>query len=223
MNIASLPKHHAVLITSNNRKSLSESLFSELQVTSIASKIFDSTVLDIDTAKAIVAWAHTPYHENKTAILSFHAIGIEAQNAILKILEEPKPTVSFILITTDTSSLLRTVLSRVVQVKHETQDDQETYSTQLSSLANEFLRTAPVLRSKLPKVLELLAKTDEEGRKDRESVRMFILSLLFLLQKNNAAGLYIEETLLCAMYAQDPSASGKSLIEYLALLLPEVK
>ena len=44
-----------------------------------------------------------------------------------------------------------------------------------------------------------------------------------VLAENHVEARYITETLEIASYASDPSASGKALIEYLALLLPQIK
>lgn len=217
MNITSLPKHHALLLTTSDRKSLSEKLFTELKAISIANKLFDTTVLDIDTARNIITWSNTPYNEERTAVISFHTVGIEAQNTLLKLLEEPRDGVKFILITTNKANLLATVLSRTLVLENT-----DNKSTQDDTVALNFLLTNPNVRLKLPEITELLAKTDEEGRKDRESVRMFILSLVRILTQKGIASNYIEETLTAASYASDPSASGKSLLEYLALLLPQI-
>jgi hypothetical protein len=71
--------------------------------------------------------------------------------------------------------------------------------------------------------VELLARVDEEGRKDREGVRAFILSIAEALSKAKAQPRYITETIQVASYSSDSSTSGKALIEYLSLLLPVIK
>jgi hypothetical protein len=76
---------------------------------------------------------------------------------------------------------------------------------------------------KLPYVVDILSRVDEEDRKDRESIRAFILSLATVLQNTNTNPKYIQETLEVASYAADPSAGGKALLEYLSLLLPKSK
>lgn len=216
MNIAELPKHHALLILHNERGVLGDSIYSQLQALSPAHRFFNQTVLDMETAKTIVSWAQTPYNDEKIALISFHTIGLEAQNALLKILEEPRDGVRFILITSNIANIIDTVLSRVLLVHHQEHNES-------LSLAEAFLNTDYGFRMKLPEITTLLSQVDEEDRKDRESIRAFILSLATVVEKSKAKPSYTQEVLEIAAYASDPSASGKALVEYLALLLPQTK
>ncbi|MFA6608804.1 MAG: hypothetical protein WCT07_02750 [Candidatus Paceibacterota bacterium] len=217
MKISDLPNHHAVLLVHDERDSVGVALYNELSSLSPAHRFFNQTVLDIETARAIISWAQTPYNDEKIAIISFHTATLPAQNAMLKILEEPRDGVRFILVTSNKINLIDTVLSRLNYVQDKKVE------SKLSSLAEEFLQTPNSMRMKLPFTIELLSRIDEEGRKDRESVRAFILSLVEVLSSNHVEPRYVTETLQVASYASDPSASGKALIEYLSLLLPVVK
>lgn len=221
MKLHDLPKHHAILVIHENREHEGALLWEELQNASLAHRFFNQTVLDIDTARSIISWANTPYNDEKIALVSFHTASLPAQNAMLKVIEEPPIGVRFILLTSNKESLIGTVLSRVQEIKQQTVDDRQ--QTTENGVAEEFLRTPHSLRMKLVSVIELLARVDEEGRKDREAVRRFILSLTTILLRKKIASRYTEETLHVASYASDPSASGKMLLEYLALLLPQVK
>ncbi len=216
MKLIDLPLHHAVLVVSQNRNTLHQNLFDELKSISPAHRFFNQTVLDIESARAIISWANTPYNEEKIALISFHTIGLEAQNALLKLLEEPRAGVRFILVTSNTASLIPTVLSRVLVISSD-ENNEELFD------AENFLKTSHTLRMKLPHTLKLLSQVDEEERKDREAVKAFILAISTVLSKNNSETKYITETLEIASYAADPSASGKALLEYLSLLLPQTK
>ncbi len=209
--------HHATLLVHEDRKTSSEKFWATLQALSPAHTFFDNTVLDIDTARSIQSWANTPYNEKKIGLISFHTITVPAQNALLKIVEEPPLQVQFIFITSNKENLLPTLLSRLNHVHHESED------TSTSDVAKVFLKTSPQMRIKLPIILELLAKVDEEDRKDRESVRHFILELAQTLRDKKAPSHYVTETLEIASYAGLPSSSTKALVEYLSLLLPEIK
>ncbi len=219
MKLKDLPNHHAVLLVHENRVDIADMLWNELNIKSQANRYFNQTVLDIDTARNAISWAQTPYNDEKVALISFSSATIPAQNAMLKILEEPRSGVRFILLTSNKSNLLDTVLSRV----HEFKTKNEKRKTKNESDAEEFLKTSHGSRMKLPFLVELLARIDEEGRKDRESVRSFILSLSSVLVSFKVKSRYIIETIKIASYASDSSVSGKALIEYLALLLPQVK
>lgn len=218
MNLSELPIHHAVLLTENNRKELTENLWKELQSQSLAHRLFDPTILDIDTARSIISWAKSSYDGDRIGLISFHTAGIPAQNALLKILEEPPVQVRFILVTTDKKNVIETVLSRLLH--HSTQSEK---TNALERDAKQFIESSPSLRMKLNCVINLLEKKDEEDRKDREAVKAFILSLIPVLTSQKVPSRYITETLEIASYGSDTSSSGKALLEYLSLLLPQVK
>ncbi len=217
MNFIDLPKHHAVLIVDNERDTKSVALWGDLQNLSPIHRFFNQTVLDIDTARNIISWANTPYNDEKVALISFHTATLPAQNAMLKILEEPRIGVHFILLTSNKDNLIDTVLSRVHEIKNIKRESINNKDVET------FLQTKLESRIKLPFIIELLARTDEEGRKDRESVREFILNISKVLSDKKVLPHYITETIQVASYASDPSVSGKALFEYLALLLPVIK
>ena len=116
MKLQNLPAHHAVLIVHKDRVGVSTNLWEELTKDSIAHRHFNQTVLDIDTARTIISWADSSYNGKKIALISFHIATHQAQNAMLKMLEEPKENVNFIVVTSNKESLLDTVLSRMVVV-----------------------------------------------------------------------------------------------------------
>ncbi len=220
MKLSDLPKHHALLLVTSERESASLALHDELKSISPAHRFFNQTVLDIDTARNIISWSNTPYNEERIGLISFHTAGVPAQNAMLKVLEEPREGVRFILITSNKDNLIETVLSRVQVVQPTTNDQRPTSNDD----ADLFLETKPTARIKLPFVTELLSREDEEGRKDREALRAFLLDLIDSLKiKKNIKPKYIEETIEMSSYAGDPSSSGKAILEYLALLLPQTK
>lgn len=218
MKLNDLPKHHAVLITSSDRSISGDSLWEELSQHSPAHRYFNQTVLDIEVARSIISWAQTPYNDERIALISFHTVGVPAQNAMLKILEEPRNGTRFILLTSNPSSLLPTVLSRL----HHVNAGASSEKIELSH-AREFLWTPHSFRMRLSFIGDMLSRLDEAGRKDREGVRAFLLSLASALSEAKASPRHIQETLQLASYASDPSASGKALLEYLALLLPQTK
>lgn len=217
MNLQDLPHHHAILITHPDRKDVATKLWTELEVLSPAHRLFAQTVLDIDGARQIISWAKSSYDGERIGLISFHTIGIPAQNALLKILEEPSEKTRFILVTSNKTNLIETVLSRLHQ--HELEDTLDT----TTGIAKLYLSTPPTQRMKLELITKLLARTDEEDRKDREAVRSFILSITDSLPTTKEYAPYTAEVLEIASYAADPSSSGKALLEYLSLLLPQTK
>jgi DNA polymerase III delta prime subunit len=218
MKFSEFPKHHAILVTSSDRATYADELWKEISALSPAHVYYNQTVLDIDTARTIIHWAQAPYNDERIALISFHTAGLPAQNAMLKILEEPRPGTRFVLVTTHKEHLIDTVLSRVRHVPLESESDER-----MKKVAEEFLATSSSFRMRLSHIVDILASLDEEGRKDREAVKGFILSLIPVLREKKVESRYVTETLEIASYASDPSASGKALVEYLSLLLPVIK
>lgn len=215
MSLITTHTHHATLIVHPKRKEVTPELQKELTEDSHAHLFLEQTVIDIDTARSLSHWNNSPYEGNRIALLSFHSITIPAQNALLKVIEEPKEGTRFILITSNKDALLPTLLSRL---QEEAPNDQILKKD--TTTITTFLAAEPSLRMKLPQITALLSASDEEGRKDREAIHYFLTTLAqTLLNKKEA--LYAKETLLLASYAKDSSSSGKALLEYLALLLPK--
>ncbi|MFZ2967985.1 MAG: DNA polymerase III subunit delta' [Sulfuricurvum sp.] len=67
----------------------------------------------IEDAKAVIAEAYKAESTTKTLILGAKSFTIPAQNALLKILEEPPPHIVFILLSPTKSTFLPTILSRM--------------------------------------------------------------------------------------------------------------
>lgn len=220
MKLIDLPKHHALLIVNHERELLTSLLEKQLLEDSHHHGVFNQNVLDIDTAREIISFANSPYNSNKTALISFHTATLPAQNAMLKVLEEPKERVSFIVVTGNREGLLPTVMSRL----HEVNNKQIVNSRQqIDENAKKFFNTKPTERIKLKEVVNVLSEEDEMGRKNRESLKKFISSLVLFARENNLESEKLKKLIEMENYASDPSASGKMVLEYLSLLLPVIK
>ncbi|ETD25147.1 hypothetical protein HMPREF2086_00482 [Helicobacter macacae MIT 99-5501] len=68
----------------------------------------------MEDAHAIIAQAYIAEKEKKTIIIAAQNFRNEAQNALLKILEEPPQNIHFIIITRNKTALLPTIRSRLV-------------------------------------------------------------------------------------------------------------
>jgi hypothetical protein len=207
--------HHATLYVSQDRETLTTKFWNDINSSSAAAVIYPVTVLDVEHARELIRWAQAPYEGDKVALVSFHTITIPAQNALLKIVEEPRAGVSFIFVTSNLETILPTLYSRL----HHYRSTERVQSNEDVLL---FLKTPHGERMKLPCITELLSRVDEGGRKDREAVRSFILSLACEQKTCKELLKYSKEIIECASYSSDASASGKAIIEYLALLLPQV-
>lgn len=217
ISIASLPRHHAILILDENRKKVAESLWGELEELSFAHSFFDVTVLDIEDARSISIWANTPFSSKKIALISFHTITVPAQNALLKVVEEPREDVQFIFLTSNKEMLLPTLLSRMLELTEKRTHREK------DSLSSSFLHTKKEERMKLAQITQMISLLDEEGRKDREPVRTFILSLAEELRGSDSSNETVLLLIELASYAALPSSSTKAILEYIALTIPEKK
>lgn len=65
------------------------------------------------------------FARTKTFIIDFDYLGVESQNALLKSLEEPRKDVVFILTSSNTDSVLDTVMSRVTEIKLDPYSEDE--------------------------------------------------------------------------------------------------
>lgn len=80
----------------------------------------------LEHAKAVVAEAYISESQTKYIILGSQSFGIEAQNSLLKVLEEPPRNIKFIIISPTKSNLLPTIRSRLPifkgNITHETKE-----------------------------------------------------------------------------------------------------
>ncbi len=78
----------------------------------------------LEHAKAVIAEAYISESQTKYIVLGSQSFGIEAQNSLLKVFEEPPKNIEFIIISPTKSNLLPTVRSRLPifkgNITHET-------------------------------------------------------------------------------------------------------
>lgn len=207
-------------------------------------------VFDIDKARSVISYLRNSFVTPHFVVLSFYSLNEQAQNTLLKVLEETPPQVKIIFIVPKGIRLLSTILSRVytlelIEENFSLQENSEKIN--LESLAKVFLKTKKIERMNLLAVKELLSQKDEyaliseaKERIDRESVENFLLEIHQLLFKNfqnllkesqlgnleNQKAIkayldYLEDILQALQYIKLNSSSAKFILEYLALKLPD--
>ena len=94
----------------------------------------------IEDAKEVISEAYKSESTTKTLILGAKSFTIPAQNALLKILEEPPPNIAFILLAPNKSTFLPTVRSRLslTQERSEKQYEPMTLSLRTLDLSSMF-------------------------------------------------------------------------------------
>lgn len=137
-------------------------------------------------------------------VLSFRFITKEAQNSLLKLLEEPTENTTFFLIVPNTTVLLPTVLSRLHYIKGEGSVE--------STEAKEFLTMNVADR--------LVFFEDIVKDKDKSKALLFLggLEKELHLKKDTYAAL--SEVQNAEKYMYDRSPSVKMLLEYIAVVVP---
>lgn len=209
--------HHAFLIP-HSYASIRDALCAQLNAGGEAPEIIEMVegTFPIDSVRQLIDLALRRSEERGQAFLvAFDSILPPAQNALLKILEEPVPRTHFFLITPNPHMLLPTVLSRLGSSPF-------TFEIQESSQAKEFLAATPSKRLGLVKPI-----IDE---KDRQAAAALLRDIAGTVEKKRetffdmtAWGQTMKHLQALQSYSQDPASSVKMLLEHAALTTPVMK
>ena len=153
--------------------------------------------------------------KNRFFIIVAPNMTADAQNALLKILEEPSADASFFIITPSPESLLATLRSRA-QTLLLSQGSEQKGKIDIGV----FLKSDKSKRIEMVKVL--LPREDEE--RDLGSIISFLSSLERELDKTGAGKMKVglEAIYRARKYATDKGSLLKTLLEQVALLVPRV-
>lgn len=171
----------------------------------------------IDDAREMRGWAaNKPVNGGKKFfILGTDTITPDAQNAFLKVFEEPPPDTHFFLLVKTADFLIPTLRSRV-----EVIPAQKVSTTEAAEDATDFLASSVEKRLAFA---GKIAKALKDEKITRGEAAAFVSSLLsasrgnaaFPRAKTNA----LENLLHAEQYAYDRSASLKIILEHLAVVL----
>ncbi len=210
--------HHMLFLISSLRGAVYQEtleIYSKVYPNS-AVYAFDVKQINVLVVKELQAIALHLGTQKKIIIISFYSFLLEAQNKMLKVLEETKGDTKFIFITEKKSGILATIFSRAEVYYLKYANESHIFATKL------FLQTEPILRSELPFVKMLLAKKDDTDKKDREHFVHFLSELLVIIPDTKESIKVKKEILLFLTFAGDKSASPKMILDYLALSLPHM-
>lgn len=196
--------HHAILLRDHElRTKQVETLENEFVQDSYFEKF------QIDDVRALTASAYRRPPAGKSGlcfIVRTPFVTVEAQHALLKLLEEPPATSRFIFVTHPALSLLPTVLSRFQTESPDRIDKVTVEFSEFESLA---------LKNRLEVIEEKLKQKDNEWI---ENVKTGLISFL------NTESIDVPTTLVdlefVAGHLLTRGASNKMLLEQLALTLP---
>jgi len=153
---------------------------------------------------------------HKYITISADAFTVEAQNALLKTIEEPaSPTVFFILIP-EGSFILETVLSRV-QVIHSGSDQN------YKDVVANFLQSSFVDRVELLEIF-YTEGDDKKPKLQKGKVSLFVneleSTLAQLVISERVSSDVFHDVVDVTQYILDRSSSGKQILEYISMRIP---
>ncbi len=143
-------------------------------------------VFDIEKARNLIKFSNINYSKDYYFIISFYSITREAQNSLLKFLEDTGEKIKVVLIVHKGIRLIETLLSRSYKLEIEEEQIISEYGEEefLYSLATKFLNTRKLDRMKIEEIKDLLDRKDEyaleyedKERADREFLEKFFLNL----------------------------------------------
>lgn len=212
-----LNTHHAILVEGGQAEALGliKSSLAEvgLQVDGNPDIFFLSyEKFGIEDARSIieVSFGAPLRDEKKIIIFSFDSITADAQNALLKIFEDPTPHLKFVLSTHTASGLLDTFRSRLIVCEGSRAEDNSYLED-----ASRFI--AMSLGEKIKEGEKWQKLTKEGGGKS--ALRRFLLAVRqCLIEKKGKEGLQTLQALdQSLLYLDDKSASVKMLLDNVIL------
>ncbi len=149
----------------------------------------------------------------KIFVVSTNAITVQAQNAMLKMLEEPGENTHFFIIVPSVVFFIDTLLSRVVKIDNFSKKEDVAELNPKKFLALTYPERL--------KVVEKFLKTYKDSKENKSMVHTFLSGLEALLakdiKKNKES---VEKILEIKKYVFDTSSSLKILLETTSLVLP---
>lgn len=194
-----------------NKSEVLEFLEKELGIQSRGNSdffVFEGEKFLIDKAREIkqINSKTKAFEGQRIFILSFESIGIDTQNALLKVLEEPAEDTIFFFLVSGLNQILETIKSRarIIEIKSETIDE----------VAEEYMQATFLEREKITTELE------------KESVQSFFNSLDLLLLKNKEKiadfPTFYKKFLGFKKYIGRKGVSVKYILNYLNIYIPQV-
>ena len=131
-------------------------------------RIFFESNFKIESARAVIEECFISSNTLKCIVIAGDSFAPQAQNTLLKVLEEPPTNIKFILITKSKNSILPTILSRLIVFNKKIALKREDFDIDLNALSLESIRD----------YVKDLSYSKEETKNKIED-------LLFSLQKTN--------------------------------------
>jgi DNA polymerase III delta prime subunit len=186
--------------------------------------IFRYGLFSVDDARRVIRLASQSAvgDEGKFMVISAERIFHEAQNALLKLFEEPPPNTTLVLVVPSSGILLTTLRSRMLPLVHK--------ENALNAEAQEFIDAAPAAREKL--IGKLLERTKSDKDEEKQAARGEALRLLEGLQmaaygawqkkKSKDLQLFMGDLDRFIPILHERSAPLKLIFEHILLTVPNI-
>lgn len=216
--------HHAYLVVGNAGKGASEVL-AMLETRGVKTAgnpdvlVLSFTELSVDNAREISSYASLKSLKDwKYLVVTFSRATTEAQNALLKVVEEATGNTVFFFSIDALGHVLPTLQSRAVAVSvsdaHMLSDDEDAKKE-----AREFLSATFEERLKMvEKITGYITKTQ-----DRLPVRAFVKELLEQVHTKGASPQALRDLLDAQGYMRQQGSSVKAVLGHLAVTLPRTR
>ena len=199
-----------------------------------------SNQLSVDDAEKIVAFnSQKSFGQNgggnKVVLIEMNGAGHQAQNAILKTLEEPFPNTYFFILISSVSLLLPTIKSRVetYSIKDFFKNFNISTGTESDELNKTYSESIGFLKLGIAERLDVVKGMIEESSKDENDDTSGLFKFLHEMEitlKNLEKGALkrrlnkseLEALVKVREYFGDAGASKKMLLEYLSISLPQI-
>lgn len=181
-------------------------------------------LLSVEDARKIAETAAgAPFSgEHKAVIISANRMYHEAQNALLKLFEEPPPGLHLFAVLPSLGGLLPTLRSRVQELKQIEKGAQKVI---LPEIAEEFLKARKEKRSALIKKLTS-GRDEEERRENREEAIVLVNGIEAAAYaamrggKHTGAAELLSDIATLRAHLYDRSAPVRMILEHLSLVTP---
>ena len=173
---------------------------------------FSGSEFGVDDARAVSAFASLkPYGDAKYFLLSMSRASAEAQNALLKVIEEAPGSSVFFFIVESAGNMLPTLRSRCVQISGERTDSGESSEEALRFLKDSFESRLGAVE----KMTSYISKTQ-----DRAPIRAFVRALLKSAKEKKYPAPNLRDILDADRYLRMQGGSAKAVLSHLAVSLP---
>jgi hypothetical protein len=165
----------------------------------------------IDDVRSLttVAYSTPSSGPKKLLVVMCREVTVEAQQALLKLLEEPPETTVFLFVLPKGSYLLPTLLSRFFKLSQIREENSSV------DVFTDFKKMSVSER-----ISTIAKRAENKDQEWMQGIKVGLLSYLAECSKNNAPDKNIAPLMFVADYLLTRGASNKQLLEELAMTLP---